>query len=38
MSQAPEEAEPREIAEFRSELRAWIRENLPPEPDFVMYQ
>jgi alkylation response protein AidB-like acyl-CoA dehydrogenase len=38
MSEAPEEVEPREIAEFRSEVRAWIAANRPPEPDFVMPQ
>jgi len=35
---AAEEVEPREIAGFRAEVRAWIRANRPPEPDFVMPQ
>jgi len=38
MSEAPEEAEPPEIAEFRREVRAWIAANRPPAPDFVMPQ
>jgi len=38
MSQAHEEAEPREISEFRREVRCWIREERPPAPDFVMPQ
>ena len=38
MSQAPEEVEPREIAKFRREVRAWIGDHRPPEPDFVMPQ
>ena len=38
MSQASEKVEPREIAAFRAELRAWIAANQPPAPDFVMPQ
>ena len=38
MSQAVEETESREIAEFRAEVRAWLAENRPPKPDFVMPQ
>ena len=35
---APEEPEPREIAEFRREVRAWIEANRPPDPGFKLPQ
>ncbi len=38
MSPNDEQTESQEIAEFRAEVRAWIAENRPPEPDFVMPQ
>ena len=38
MSKPVEEAEPTEIAEFRREVRAWVRAHRPAEPDFVMPQ
>lgn len=42
MSQAAAEvqrdAEPREFAEFRREVRGWIEANRPPEPPFPMPQ
>lgn len=32
------ESEPKDIAEFRREVRSWIAANRPPEPDFTMPQ
>ncbi len=38
MSQPIEETEPREIAEFRREVRAWIEANRPGDPGFKLPQ
>ena len=36
--ESPHRPESRELSEFRREVRAWITDNKPPEPDFVLPQ
>jgi alkylation response protein AidB-like acyl-CoA dehydrogenase len=38
MQTASEDVEPKEIAEFRREVRAWIGANRPPDPGFKLPQ
>ena len=38
MTSPPDVAEPKEIAEFRREVRAWIQANRPPDPGFKLPQ